>query len=60
MVPVDRIDVLDPVRAVRPLDAHLDAGPEHRVEGHVAADRVDAVWPCKDTDDLVDGLGRQV
>ena len=58
MVPVDGIDVLDLVRAVRPLDAHLDAGPEHRVERHVAAERVDAVGSCEHTDGLVDGLGR--
>ena len=60
MIPVDGVDVLDLVRPVRPLDAHLDAGPEHRVEGHVAAERVDPVGSCEQTDGLVDGLGRQV
>ena len=60
MIPVDGIDVLDLVRAVGPLDAYLDPCPEHRVEGHVAAKRVDAVGSCEQTDGLVDGLGRQV
>ncbi len=60
VVPVDGIDVLDPVSAVRSLDAHLDAGPEHCVERHVAAERIDAIRSCEQTDGLVDGFGRQV